>query len=98
MKLGQPPKKQWSSSQELKTSYNRLSKTFNRLMILDYVWNKQVGEKAKFWVLKAVQKDTLFVQVKASVAKHELNAQQRQLIRELNKHFDTAWIKKIKII
>lgn len=98
MKLGQPAKKEWRSSQELQSRYNRLSGTLNRLMILDYVWNEQVGAKARFWVLKAVQKDTLFVQVKASVAKNELNARQSQLIRELNKHFDSPWIKKIKII
>ena len=98
MKLGQPPKKEWRSSQELQSRFNRLSGTLNRLMILDYVWNEQVGAKARFWVLKAVQKDTLFVQVKASVAKNELNARQSQLIRELNKHFDSPWIKKIKII
>ena len=98
MRLGQSPKKQWYSSQELQKPFNRLNKSLNRLMILEYVWNQQVGAKARFWVLKAVQKDTLFVQVKASVAKNELNARQSQLIRELNKCFDTPWIKKIKII
>lgn len=98
MKLGQPPKKQLVSSEELKNNRNRLAGTLNRLMILDYVWNQIVGAKTRFWVLKAVQKDTLFVQVKASVAKNELNARQSQLIRELNKNFDKPWIKKIKII
>lgn len=98
MKSGYSPKKELTSSQELNSKSNRLSKTLNRLMILDYVWNQQVGPKARFWVLQAVQKDTLFVQVKASVARNELNARQGQLIRELNKSFDTPWIKKIKII
>ena len=98
MKQGQGAKKDLVSSQELKSNYNRLSKTLNRLMILDYVWGQQVGAKARFWVLKAVQKDTLFVQVRASVAKNELQARQSQLIRELNKAFDTPWIKRIKII
>lgn len=98
MKQGQSAKKDLVSSQELKNNYNRLSKTLNRLMILDYVWGQQVGTKARFWVLKAVQKDTLFVQVRASVAKNELQARQSQLIRELNKAFDTPWIKRIKII
>lgn len=98
MKQGQSAKKDLVSSQELKSNYNRLSKTLNRLMILDYVWGQQVGAKARFWVLKAVQKDTLFVKVRASVAKNELQARQSQLIRELNKAFDTPWIKRIKII
>lgn len=98
MKYGQSSKKDLVSSEELKNNYNRLSKTLNRLMILDYVWKQQVGAKARFWVLKAVQKDTLFVQVRASVAKNELQARQSQLIRELNKAFDTPWIKRIKTI
>lgn len=97
MKFGQPPKKQWHSSQEL-TGFNRLSGTLNRLMILDYVWNRQIGAKARFWVLKAVQKDTLFVHVTASVAKNELTARRQQLMNELNKNFKTPWIKRIEII
>ena len=98
MKLGESPKKEWHSSRELKNSFNRLSGTLNRLVILEYVWNQQTGGKARFWVLKAVQNGTLFVQVRASVAKNELKARQQQLIRELNKHFDTPWIKKIEIV
>lgn len=98
MKFGQSPKKQWHCSQELQTPSNRLSGVLNRLMVLDYVWGKLVGTKSRFWVLKAVKKDTLYVQVKASVAKNELNARKKQLITELNKHFDRAWIKQIEII
>jgi len=98
MKLSQFPKKQWHSSQELGNQFNSLSKTLNRLMILDYVWERLVGNKSKFWVLHAVKKDTLYVQVKASVAKNELTGKRRELIRELNKHFETPWIKHIEII
>ena len=98
MKLGEPPKKQWHSSQELSGRFNRLSGVLNRLLILEYVWNQQTGVKSRFWVLKAVQQGTLFVQVRASVAKNELLARRTQLIRELNKHFERPWIKKIEII
>ncbi len=98
MKLGEKPKKQWYSSQELQTKYNRLSGTLNRLLILEYVWNRQVGAKGRFWVLKAVQQGTLFVQVRASVAKNELISKRRQLISELNKHFEKPWIKHIEIV
>ena len=98
MKLGQSPKKQWYSSKELSGQFNSFSKTLNRLMILDYVWEKLVGNKSRFWVLHAVKKDTLYVQVKASVAKNELTGKRRELIRELNKHFETPWIKHIEII
>lgn len=97
MKFGQSPKKQWYSSAELDKKYNVLNRRLNRLMILDHVWTQLVGSKAKFWVLKAVQGGTLYVQVKVSVAKNELIARQMQLVSELNKYFDEPWIKKIEI-
>lgn len=98
MKFGQSPKKQWRSSQELGSQFNPLSKTLNRLMVLDYVWGQLIGNKSRFWVLQAVKKDTLYVQVKASVAKNELTGRRREIIRELNKHFESPWIKHIEII
>lgn len=98
MKFGQSPKKQWNSSRELSGPQNRLGGSLNRLMVLEYVWNKLVGPKGRFWVLEAVKKDTLYVQVKASVARHELTGKKRELIAELNKHFESPWIKQIEII
>ena len=98
MKFGIPPKKQWRSSQELKSPRTSLGRSLNRLMVLDYVWDQLVGNKGKFWVLQAVKKDTLFVQVKASVARNELTARKSQLIKELNKHFESPWIKQIEIM
>lgn len=98
MKFGQPAKKQWRSSQELSGAKNALSRNLNRLMVLDYIWSQLVGPKGRFWVLHAVQKDTLYVQVRVSVAKNELTGRRRQLISELNKHFETPWIKHIEII
>lgn len=97
MKFGQNPKKQWRSSAELDWRFNKLNRRLNRLMILDHVWTQLVGNKAKFWVLKAVQGETLYVQAKISVAKNELTARRRQLIAELNKHFDEPWISNIEI-
>jgi hypothetical protein len=97
MKLGQPQKKEWLCSGELNKDFTRLSKTLNRLMILEHVWTRLVGDKGRFWELKGVQSDTLYIQVKVAVAKNELIARQRQLIREINKHFNTPWIKKIEI-
>ncbi len=91
-------KKQWRSSQELAAPRSTLGRSLNRLMVLDYVWTQLVGNKGRFWVLHAVKKDTLYVQVKVSVAKNELTTKRRWLISELNKHFDTPWIKHIEII
>ena len=91
-------KKQWRSSQELAAPRNNLGRSLNRLMVLDYVWGQLVGNKSRFWVLKAVQKNTIFVQVKLSVAKNELTGKRRWLIQELNKHFESPWIKHIEIV
>ena len=91
-------KKQWRSSRELSSPKSTLGRCLNRLMVLEYVWNQLVGNKGKFWVLHAVKKDTLYVQVKASVAKNELTGKRRMLISELNKHFQTPWIKHIEIM
>lgn len=98
MKFESSAKKGWRSSQELASPKNTLSRTLNRLMILDHVWNQLVGNKSRFWVLQAVKKDTLYVQVKVSVAKNELTGRRRWLISELNKHFQQPWIKHIEII
>ena len=97
MKLGQNPKKLWKSSQELLSGFNPVNKQLNRLMILDHVWKNLVGNKAKFWVLKAVQGGSLFVETKAAVARNELIARRGQLIKELNKHFEKPWIEKIEV-
>ena len=98
MKFGTPLKKGWRSSQELAGAKNALGRSLNRLMVLDYVWDQLVGNKGRFWKLEAVKKNTLYVQVKASVARNELTARKGQLIKELNKHFESAWIKQIEII
>ncbi len=97
MKFGQNPRKIWHSSADLQSRFNRLNTRLNRLLILDHVWTQLVGIRGKFWVLKAVQNDTLHVQVKLAVARTELIAKKQHLIQELNKHFSTPWIKKIEI-
>ncbi len=97
MKFGQNPKKSWRSTQELDFHYNPLTRRLNQLMILDHVWNRLVGNKSRFWVLKAVKGKTLYVEAKVSVARNELVACRQQLVNELNKHFDRPWIEKIEI-
>lgn len=97
MRLGETPKKIWKSPKEMIGKFNRTHKQLDRLMILDYAWNHLVGNKAKFWVLKAVQGNCLFVETKVAVAKNELMIRREQLIKELNKYFETPWIKKIEV-
>ncbi len=97
MKFGATPRPTWYASANLENRFNKLNSRLNRLLILEHVWTKLVGNKAKFWVLHAVQNDTLHVKVKIAVAKNELVARRAELIGELNKHFDKPWIKRIEI-
>ena len=90
-------KPNWKKLSDYSTRSNRIGTQIDRLMILEYVWNQVVGERTRFWVLYAVQGGTLFVKVKAAVAKNELTGRRRTLIKELNKHFDTPWITHIEI-
>ena len=97
MKFGASPRKTWYASANLEGRFNALHNQLNRLLILDHVWTQLIGDKAKFWQLQAVQKDTLYVKVKVAVAKNELIARRKQLIGELNKHFAQPWIHRIEI-
>ncbi|MBO4675296.1 MAG: DUF721 domain-containing protein [Elusimicrobiaceae bacterium] len=97
MKFGVPPRPTWYASSNLNNRFNKLNNRLNRLLILEHVWTQLVGNKAKFWVLHAVQNDTLYVKVRVAVAKNELVARRSELMSELNKHFDKPWIKRIEI-
>ncbi|MBQ4493334.1 MAG: DUF721 domain-containing protein [Elusimicrobiaceae bacterium] len=97
MKLGQKPPEVWHEPSELKNSFNRFSSQINRLVLLENIWNKTLGSKAKFWQLYAVQKNTIFVKVKVVSARQELLLNKETIIKELNKHFQRAWIKEISI-
>lgn len=97
MKFGEKPRPVWCPSSVLNNRLNRLNARLNRLMILDHVWTQLVGSKGKFWVLHAVQRDTVYIKVRVAVAKNELIARREQLIKELNKHFEKPWIKRIEI-
>ena len=98
MKFGARPRAIWSSPSELSGKYGRLSTRLNRLMVLDHVWTRLIGNKERFWKLTAVKDGCLYVSVKLSVARNELIGSRDNLIKELNKHFDKPWIKKIEIV
>ncbi|MBT4007777.1 MAG: DUF721 domain-containing protein [Elusimicrobiaceae bacterium] len=88
----------WKKTDELKNNWNRLNSKFNRLMILDKLWEKEVGARSKYWKLTAVKNGTILVEVNVPTAKQELLARSKVLIKSLNKNFDSPWIKYIKII
>lgn len=97
MKLGAKPRKIWNTPEDLKGRLSRLGSQINRLMILDHVWTKVIGDKARFWKLNAVKGKTLYVSVRLAVARNELVGSRDRLIKELNKYFERPWIEKIEI-
>ncbi len=98
MKFGARPREIWASSAQLNNKYNRLNVRLNRLIVLDHVWTRLIGNKERFWKLLGVKGGSLYVAVKLSVARNELIGRRETLIRELNKHFDKPWIQKIEIV
>ncbi|HAH06032.1 MAG TPA: hypothetical protein DCM05_05795 [Elusimicrobia bacterium] len=68
----------------------------DRLMILNQVWEKEVGALARHWALSAVKGGTVFVRPSSPAAAQELQLRGRELVRGLNKHFDKAWIREIR--
>ena len=97
MNLNQEPQKSWHEAKEISGKFNRLNSQINRLLLLENIWEKVIGSKAKFWQLEAVQKNTVFVKVKAVTARQELLLNKETIIKELNKYFQKAWIKEISI-
>lgn len=97
MKFGQKPRKIWHPTSELENRYASLNVKLNRLMILEHVWTRLVGDKARFWVLKGVKGSIVYVHVKVAVAKNELIGKREQLVSEMNKHFDRPWISRIEL-
>ena len=88
----------WHGAKELTDNYNRFKAQIDRLILLDTVWNKVVGQKAKYWKIDAVQKNTIFVKVNVVMASQELLLNKASIIKELNKYYKKAWIKEISII
>ena len=88
----------WHESKEVLNSFSKLNGTLNRLIILENIWEKSLGTNAKYWDIDAVQGGTIYVKVKVMAARHELKLKEKEIIRELNKNFDRAWIKRILII
>lgn len=76
--------------------FSGLNVGLSRVMILESVWEKEIGVMAKHWELYAVKGGAVLVKTKASSAAQELKVRSAGLIKNLNKYFDSKWIKKIQ--
>ncbi len=94
----QDKKAVWHSSEEVSKNFYGLNHKLGRLLLLESLWDKTTAGRARFWVISAVKGGTVFVKVQSSAAKQELMFKKKDLIKELNKNFDSPWIKEISII
>jgi uncharacterized membrane protein len=65
-------------------------------MILNQVWEKEIGSLAKHWSLSAVKGRVVYVRASSPAAAQELQMRGREVVRGLNRHFDKAWIREIR--
>lgn len=96
MKYKKPKIKGFSNVGDSFNAYSPMRRKLNRLMLLDNVWQKEVGPMADHWVLEGVDNSMLCVRITSPVAEQELNIRKTSLIRNLNKYFDEPWIKGVK--
>ncbi|MEA3306698.1 MAG: hypothetical protein U9Q34_02835 [Elusimicrobiota bacterium] len=82
-----------------KTTSWKNFKGFNidRLLILESVWDKEMGALGEHCVLLGVEKNTIVVKIDSAIVANEIVLKSRSTIRDLNKHFRTPWIKYLKI-
>ncbi|PCI37544.1 MAG: hypothetical protein COB53_06095 [Elusimicrobia bacterium] len=66
------------------------------MLILDQVWEKELGHFSKHWVLEGVRRGILYVRVKSPTAAQELQLRGGGIVKSLNKYFKKSWIKGIR--
>lgn len=89
-------KKNWSSASEIKTKFNGMARSLDRLMILNTVWTREAGRMSGHWTIDAVQDGTIFVKAASAAAAQELSLRSAVMVKNLNKYFDSPWIRAIK--
>ncbi len=90
-------KGRWSTaSNALKKLQFTQQFTSERMLILNQVWEKEVGHFSKHWVLEGVRRGILYVKVKSPAAAQELQMRGGAIVKSLNKYFKKAWIKGIR--
>ena len=87
------------SAREILSSY----KVFNgirleNLMILNSVWKEEMKEFSDYCEIDSIDKKTLVLKVKNSVIKNELFMRKDEILKKINKHFNSPFIKDIKLI
>ncbi|MFH2201950.1 MAG: DUF721 domain-containing protein [Elusimicrobiota bacterium] len=67
-----------------------------RMLILNQVWENEVGMFSRQWNLIGIRRGVLCVKVRSPAAAHELQMRGMQLVKSLNKYFKRSWIKGVR--
>lgn len=68
----------------------------NKLFIIDYVWNNEMKEYSKYCDIFALDRRCLVLKVKNSIIKNEIFIKKDDILKKINKHFKSGFIKDIK--
>lgn len=88
----------WTNIAQLSSPQKPIARKLSRLVVLESVWNKEIGDMAVFWRLCAVKGGTIYVRIETSAARQELDFRESVLVKSLNKYFTRKWIKRIRAI
>ena len=63
------------------------------LALLDRAWEAEIGGLARMARIVAIDRESLVVEVDSAPAMQELTLRKKELVRRINRHFPTPFIK-----
>jgi len=69
-----------------------------RMLILNQVWEKEVGGFLRQWTLIGVRRGMLCIKPRSPAAAQELQMRGALLVKSLNKYFKRSWIKGFRTV
>jgi len=85
-----------SVSQELPELSKKLGLSPD-LLILENVWEQEVGGLREFARVAALDHASLVIEVDSAVVMQEISLRRRELVRKLNKHLPAPFIQQIHV-
>lgn len=87
----------WSKASDVLGVWKRrVGMESERMLILNQVWEIEVGGFSRHWALIGIRRGFLSVKVRSPAAAQELQLRGTQLVKSLNKYFKRSWIKGIR--
>ena len=88
----------WASAEDVLRGWKfRAGMDSDRILILNQIWDKELGNYSEHFVLSGVRRGILYVKPRSSAAAQELHMMAGPWIKGLNKYFKKSWIKGIRV-